>query len=197
MENDPDIQYVIDQLQAALETSGLTQAAFARALGTSPSRFSTYMTGKTSPSGTFIARAIRIGKALARARETRTPASLSFAAAIQRALAKGDEHWALSMSLEARDRLRDTLERQPDVADAWSAQPHTGSDRWDTFLAALVTHEFETAHRRAPHWTEGKFLQRQWIIGGGRRDPRDIEAQTPSWLAERGIAITERDLATA
>ena len=60
---DRDIRAVTDALRTALDASGLSQAEFARALGTSASRFSTYMTGRTVPSAALLLRASRMAAA--------------------------------------------------------------------------------------------------------------------------------------
>ena len=62
-------EVVIAGLRRALVDSGLTQAELARALGTSASRFSTYITGTTVPSATLFVRAEQLGEAFAAARE--------------------------------------------------------------------------------------------------------------------------------
>ena len=54
---DADIRAVVEGLGEALSGSGLTQAEFAAALGTSASRFSAYRAGKTVPSAAFYLRA--------------------------------------------------------------------------------------------------------------------------------------------
>jgi len=52
---DPKLE-VAQNLRFAVARSGLTQAAFARRLGTSPSRLSTYLSGKVMPSAEFVLR---------------------------------------------------------------------------------------------------------------------------------------------
>ena len=49
-----DTAEVMALLREAVTTSGLSQAAFARALGTSAPRLSTYLTGDTKPSAQFL-----------------------------------------------------------------------------------------------------------------------------------------------
>lgn len=53
---------VRDELVALVETSGLTQGAFAQRLGTSRSRLNTYVTGKVVPSATVLVRARRVSE---------------------------------------------------------------------------------------------------------------------------------------
>ena len=65
---DKDSQAVCALLNHALAESGLSQAAFATALGTSASRFSTYRSGRTKPTAQFFLRARRIAHGLHAAR---------------------------------------------------------------------------------------------------------------------------------
>ena len=51
---------VAARVRAAVEASGLTAAAFAAAIGTSPSRLSTYATGRVVPSATLLVRMERV-----------------------------------------------------------------------------------------------------------------------------------------
>lgn len=48
---------VVDRLQTFLSRSGLSRAEFAARLGTSPSRLSTYLTGRVVPSALVLVRA--------------------------------------------------------------------------------------------------------------------------------------------
>lgn len=57
-------EWVIGQLHDAVQRSGLSQAGFARAIGTSPSRFSTYATGEVVPAATLLARAYSVAQRL-------------------------------------------------------------------------------------------------------------------------------------
>lgn len=53
---------VAQELQRALEASGLTRAEFASRLGTSQSRLSTYLSGKVVPAATVLIRARRLAE---------------------------------------------------------------------------------------------------------------------------------------
>ncbi|HJQ01957.1 MAG TPA: helix-turn-helix transcriptional regulator [Jatrophihabitans sp.] len=57
---------VARQLAAALAASGLSQAAFAARLGTSPSRMSTYLRGVVTPSASLLIRAQQLSARAAR-----------------------------------------------------------------------------------------------------------------------------------
>ncbi len=52
---------VAARVRAAIAASGLTAAAFAAAIGTSPSRLSTYAAGRVVPSATLLVRIERVG----------------------------------------------------------------------------------------------------------------------------------------
>ena len=55
-----DRAWVRDQLLDLIERSGLGRGEFARRLGTSPSRMSTYLSGSVMPSAALLARARRV-----------------------------------------------------------------------------------------------------------------------------------------
>ena len=56
------------RLKSLLARSGLSQRDFAAQLGTSPSRLSTYLSGKVTPGADLLVKAERIGDAAARRR---------------------------------------------------------------------------------------------------------------------------------
>ncbi|WP_299166275.1 helix-turn-helix transcriptional regulator [uncultured Arthrobacter sp.] len=59
---DAERQEVTQDLAAYLTRSGMTRAEFAQQLGTSPSRLSTYLTGKVVPSAVMMVRARRLAE---------------------------------------------------------------------------------------------------------------------------------------
>jgi hypothetical protein len=123
--------------------------------------------------------------------------SIAAADAIGLGLDENDRIWALKMALQGRDHLRALLRTRPDLAGAWeAAPPSSGSAQWDAFLAALAGHEFELAGLAAPGWTRRAPLTPRWVVGSVRFDEDTVRAQTPPWLARRGIFIRERDLTT-
>jgi transcriptional regulator with XRE-family HTH domain len=194
---DQDTQAVIELLDAAIATSGLSMRRFADALGTSPSRFSSYRTGRVAPSAAFLLRAERIASALSHARRDNIPTLLDAMESIRRADGRCDDDLTYALALEARDRLRDTLRRHRSLATTWEIQPpSTVADRWRTLLAAFVSHEFVNAGMPAPPWTEHPKLASGWVLDTPRLSEDEIKRQTPDWLAERNIFIAEKDLAT-
>jgi transcriptional regulator with XRE-family HTH domain len=195
---DADTCEVTEALDAALTDSGLSQDAFAAALGTSASRLSTYRSGKVIPSATLFLRALRLARSLSDAREKGLMTAPRAGAEIAQALREDDETWAFKMALQGRDHLRIILQRLPALAAAWEAAPRsTGQAEWDTLLAALTAHEFEAAGRPAPEWTTGRRLDAAWVLDSPRLDEQRIRERTPPWLAARGVYINERDLVTA
>lgn len=194
---DQDTRAVIARLNEAVAKSGLSMRQFARALGTSPSRFSSYSSGKVSPSAAFLLRAERIADALAQARRDSIPTAIDAINSIRRAASQGDDDWTYALALEARDRLRDILERRESLAAAWEAQPPSNLDvRWKTLLAAFVSHEFDEAGLPIPRWASTARLDHEWVLDTPRLSDDEIKRQTPEWLAERNIFIAEKDLVT-
>jgi transcriptional regulator with XRE-family HTH domain len=194
---DQDTQAVIDLLDAAVAASGLSMRRFAHALGTSPSRFSSYRTGKVAPSAAFLLRAERIANALRQARRDSVPSVIDAFESIRRADRKGDDDWTFALCLEARDRLRDILRRNRSLTAAWEAQPPSDVDeRWRTLVAAFVSHEFAEAGLPSPRWTDTATLDTEWVLDTPRLSADEIKRQTPDWLTERNIFIAEKDLVT-
>lgn len=196
---DADTRAVIDLLRAAVDTSGLSQAAFARALGTSASRFSTYATGTTRPSAHFCMRAQRLAQALRAAALRGLMSAPDTAAEMRTYLRSGDREWAWRMLLQGRDHLRLVLDQQDDeLLGSWEAAPSTtGSPEFDALLAALARHEFEATDRPAPEWTAIEPLPQPWAPEHPFLSPERARAKTPAWLRELNIYIPARDLVTA
>lgn len=196
---DPDTRAVMAVLRNALATSGMSQGAFARALGTSASRFSTYLTGATRPSAHFCMRAQRLASALEAAVTLGLMSAPATAAALREQLAAGDHAWGWRMLLQGRDHLRLMLEKQDDeLIGSWEAAPSsTGSTEFDSLLAALARHEFEAVGRRAPEWTRIDALSEPWIPEHPFLSPERAMAKTPEWLRALNIFVPERDLVTA
>jgi transcriptional regulator with XRE-family HTH domain len=194
---DQDTQAVIERLDAAVAASGLSLRRFAHALGTSPSRLSSYRTGRVAPSAAFLLRAERIANALRQARRDSIPTLIDAMESIRRADNTSDDDWTYALTLEARDRLRDTLHRHRSLAATWEIQPaSTVADRWRTLIAAFVSHEFAEVGLPAPPWTEGPKLDAEWVLDTPRLSEGEIKRQTPGWLAERNIFVAEKDLVT-
>lgn len=55
-------EQVASRIERAVEASGLSQERFARLVGTSPSRLSTYLHGKVTPSAAMLVRIERAGE---------------------------------------------------------------------------------------------------------------------------------------
>lgn len=196
---DPDTRAVVALLRGALAASGMSQGAFARALGTSASRFSTYLSGITRPSAQFCMRAHRLARSLAAAGALGLMSAPATAAAMREQLNLGDRAWVWRMLLQGRDHLQLMLEKQDDeLLGSWEAAPSsTGSIEFDALLAALAMHEFEIAGRDAPDWARISPLAEPWIPEHPFLSPERSMAKTPEWLKELNIYVPERDLVTA
>lgn len=197
-----DTRAVIDGLDRALAESGLNQAEFAAALGTSAPRFSAYRAGTTAPSAAFYLRALRLSASLRAASEQGWMTPPSTSRQVRRALRQGDDLWALKMALQGRDQLRELLHQNDAAATAWASAPRTTGERaWDAFLAALTEHEFEAADREAPSWTEDDRnrlgADEEWTLPSLLLDEDEVRASTPAWLSKHGVYAAERDLVTA
>ncbi|CAN5838205.1 hypothetical protein BH18ACT7_BH18ACT7_25980 [soil metagenome] len=194
---DVDQRACRDALDKALSDSGLSQNAFAVALGTSASRLSTYRSGKVSPSATLFLRALRIAQALRGARRSGWMTAPRTAETVAAAVARGQEMHAFKLVLQGRDHLRALLTSRPNLAAAWAAAPRsTGDRRWDALLAALAAHEFEALGLATPAWTDRPALPQPWILDSPRLTEDEIRERTPAWLAARNIYVNPRDLVT-
>lgn len=65
---------VAEQVRRLVQTTGLPQREFAARIGTSPSRLSTYVSGKVTPSAAMLLRITRTARALESGLEARVPA---------------------------------------------------------------------------------------------------------------------------
>lgn len=202
-QRDRDSAEVIALLREAVTISGLSQAGFARALGTSASRLSTYLTGDTRPFAQFLVRAQRLSRALAEARVQGLMSAPATAAAMRGYFLAGETEWIWRMLLQGRDHLNviagepDELLRQV-LLGAWEAEPTpVGSAEWDALLAAVAAHELEEAGLEPPAWSLRSPLRTPWMPEHPFLTPDRIREQTPEWLRQRNIYVPARDLVTA
>jgi transcriptional regulator with XRE-family HTH domain len=196
---DRDTADVMALLRQAVTASGLSQAAFARALGTSAPRLSTYLTGDTRPSAQFLLRARRLGRALGAAGGRGLMSAPVTAAAMREYFLAGEVEWIWRMLLQGRDHLAAIVEERDQVLlDAWEAEPGTvGSAEWDALLAAVVAHQLEAAGLEAPAWSLRQPLTDPWMPEHPFLSPDRVRAQTPDWLSRQNIYVPARDLVTA
>jgi hypothetical protein len=194
-----DTQEVITLLRSAVTSSGLSQAAFAQALATSPSRLSTYISGSTRPTAEFCMRARRIGNALGAAAERGLMSAPATAGAMRMSVRRGDVDWVWRMLLQGRGHLSDMLARGEQVLiDSWEAKPgDAGSLEWSALLAAITQHEFERVGMPAPGWTSVAALDQPWVPEHPFLTPDRVRAMTPQWLQRLNLYVPERDLVTA
>lgn len=110
-----------------------------------------------------------------------------------------DTDWVWRMLLQGRDHLALIIGKGDQVLlDAWEAEPGSvGSKGWDALLAAIVTHEFETAGLEAPRWAIREPLPEPWMPDHPFLTPERVRAKTPDWLRRQNIYVAARDLVTA
>jgi len=186
-------------LRRALADAQVNQQAFARLLGTSRTRLSAYLSGKTMPSAALHQRALRTAAGLMNARTYGWMTPDHTADHIDEALAAGDEGWAFKLVMQARDHLAEMLRSGEKASDAWLVRSHQIADpRYDALLAAVIEREFDQADRQPrPEWTKAPSLDVAWIHPNARWGEEWTRQHTPDWLAKRGIYIADRDLMTA
>jgi transcriptional regulator with XRE-family HTH domain len=196
---DRDTREVIALLREAVTASGLSQAGFARALGTSAPRLSTYLSGETRLSAHFLLRARRLGRALGAAAGRGLMSAPVTAALMRESFLAGEVGWIWRMLLQGRDHLAlIAAEGDRELIDSWEAEPASvGSAEWDALLAAVASHEFERAGLQAPAWALNDSLQEPWMPEHPFLSPERVRAQTPDWLRRRKIYVPARDLVTA
>lgn len=199
---DRDTHTVTKTLDAARERCGLTNAEFARALGTSPSRYSTYRRGQVAPAAVFLVRALRISQSLAAANQREILTSPAAAASIDLAL-QVPEDWgsaaaALERTRQARDAVTAVFHHCPEFIPVWEAGARIADPRWHTLFAAIVGHAFESNGYDAPRWTQSPAcLPERWMpVPSVGRAPEEIEGLTPDWLSARNILLAAEDLET-
>jgi transcriptional regulator with XRE-family HTH domain len=200
---DRDTREVTAILRRAVAVSGLSQAGFARAMGTSAARLSTYLNGETRPSAHFLVRGIRLGRGLGSAAARGLMSAPTTAAAMREHYLTDDVAWTWRMLLQGRDHLalilaEDDEERAEPLA-GWEAAPGSvGDPGWDTFLAAVVMHGFELAGLTPPSWAADRApLAEPWMPHHPFLSRERVAAKTPGWLRERNVFVPQRDLVTA
>lgn len=182
-------------MRASLSSADTTQADFARLIGTSATRLSTYLSGTTIPSAAMYLRALRMGTALEGLRRRGLMTPDAAAHEVNRALAGADQDFALRMILQARDDLRLAVSESPDLRRAWDRRTtRITDDRFDTLFRVIIGHELKG---QEPAWTREARLDVDWVFPDPFRDEVAIRAQTPAWLHSARIYIAERGLATA
>lgn len=175
---------VAEGLRAALSSSGLTQTAFAAALGTSQSRLSTYLSGRVSPSASLFVRARHVGEALAGISGLHLLSAPTMGVALREALSKSDRDWAFRLLMQARDHLQLVLAQHPDLRVGWVAAPlSSGRLEWDTLAAAVSSREFIRIGLEPPAWTLREPLPEPWTFPSALLDPDEVRTATPEWLA--------------
>ena len=137
-------------------------------LGTSASRFSTYLSGKIDPSASFYLRALRLAEALRVTRALGLMTPQSTAREVRRSLQKHDGIRALKMTLQARDHLHTLLHEPGADADAATSA-----------------------------WTSTDIKDHPLLVKSLLLSDDEVRASTPEWPSRHGVYAAERDLVTA
>lgn len=195
--HDIDMATVMGALDAALRRSGLDQTEFARALGTSGSRYSTYRNGSVAPTAAFLMRAIRIADQMSAAHAEHLPTAPDAARSVRTALRENRPEWALALILGVRDRILADATTRHRALDTWGIPASTGDTRWDRLLAATIRHALSAVGQTPPAWTDVRALDFVWLpVESLRFDEAQVRARTPDWLAAWNIFVSDLDLAT-
>lgn len=186
-------------LRRALADAQVNQQTFARLLGTSRTRLSAYINGKTMPSAALHQRALRTAAGLMSARNHGWMTPDYTADQINEALAAGNEAWAFKLIMQARDHLAEMLKSGDEGSNAWLVRSRQIVDpRYDALLAAVIERAFDQADRQPhPEWTKTPSLEVAWTQPNARWGEEWTRQHTPDWLARRGIYIADHDLMTA
>ena len=186
------------ELCEVLRRSGLSQSAFAAALGTSQPRLSTYLSGKVSPSAAFFVRAQQLGLVLDGLARLHVLSAPALGLALRSALSHDDESWAFRLLMQGRDHLQLVLTQHSDLTAGWVAAPvATRRVEWDTVTAGVIGHEFTRAGLDQPSWTRREPLPGGWSFPSALLGPDEVRAATPDWLARLNVFVPARDLVTA
>lgn len=190
---------VVSGLRRAMSRGDLTQADLARALGTSASRVSTYMTGKTVPSAALYVRALQLGDAFAAAAARGWLTPMGAVRAVRVAVGEKDRVWGLRLILQCRDHGRAALaDAVGGAVEAWTVDPgSTGAEDLDALLSGLIGREFEVANQSVPSWAASAGAGGPWLFASPFFTTAEVEDATPGWLRDRGVMIAARDLVTA
>jgi hypothetical protein len=115
---------------------------------------------------------------------------------IWRELARGDTGFALRITATS---LVDFRQASPANREDFLIPPDsTGSEQWDTLLAAVVGRECERLGVPKPPWTRPKPLAAEWVVttlpASTERWLARIRAGVPVEFSRLGIWIHARDL---
>lgn len=125
------------------------------------------------------------------------PTAAEIAEAVRGELARGDVDMALRLLLDGVNRLPDAAAAQA-LDKALGPPPSTGSERWDTLLAASIRYRLHSMGLPAPRWTLKPPLSRFWwpAAHSASKEYNDM-AHSPAELIRVGIFMDERGFTTA
>lgn len=160
-------------LASVRHAAGLTQKQLADRPGVAQSMVAAYETRRRQPTVPTLRRLLQAaGATLQLTADRGRPVdntgftARSAAEAIRHELAAGDESFALRLLVDAVSDLRRLIDggNNEQVRRFLAAPPSTGSNRFDTLLAAQVGRELRLAGIRRPKWTVPPPLEQWWFV---------------------------------
>lgn len=125
------------------------------------------------------------------------PTAAEIAEAVRGELARADEDMALRLLLDGVNRLPDAA--GAGALDETLAEPGTtGSERWDTLLAASIRYRLHSLGLTPPRWTLKRPLDTFWwpAAHSASKEYNDM-AHSPAELVRVGIFMDERGYTSA
>jgi transcriptional regulator with XRE-family HTH domain len=180
-----------EALRAERRAQGMTLAALARAIGTSPQTVSAYERGERRASRAtvdLLVAAVGAGadSPIYRYGLVTIPAA---AAAIRAGLRHS---WCTGDLLRIVRELRSNAKHLTSTEDRllFYAEPSTTGDRrWDALLAGVAELDALRDGKPVPSWARGHELPHLWFVGSQPSTYAHALVHTPSSLAVRGIVL--------
>jgi transcriptional regulator with XRE-family HTH domain len=170
--------------------SGLSLRQFARVLGTSASRLSTYISAKVTPSAAILVRSKAIAELRPRLSETH---ALSIAQTARAIIHTNDEASRLRAFFEF---IRGADESGIQALALLDQPKPTGTPRFDALLGGAAEYIATRYNRPAPNWAFAKdrYLHKAWWISPLPSARAEALKWTPAAFRARAIYISRHDL---
>lgn len=158
----------------------------------------TIETGKRDPGSSTIDRLLGATGHRIIAIPTLRASAADTAAAVEAALAVGNDSAAFRSLIQLCDDL--SAEEGPvRIALCLTAAPLTGDRRYDAFIAATVEHYLAVLELPVPSWTSepARFARPIWFVAGIPGFEADAYVTAPSSFVRHGVLINRSELASA
>lgn len=126
------------------------------------------------------------------------PTASEIAETVRGELARGDVDMALRLLLDGVNQLPSAAAAAGALDEALAEPASTGSERWDTLLAASIRYRLHAMGLAAPAWTRKAPLGRFWwpAADSAAKEYNDM-AHSPAELVRVGIFMDERGFTSA